>query len=139
MKDFLHSCVFGYYWSQCCGFGSCWFLPELEKRTSQGPGVTYSRHRNPHLITNCYWEFVPTYGRKQKTSPSNQATDRKPTTAKLHNQIYRNEHFVQQVHVAYTWKVFDLRSVLTFWSNLQFSTLHISYHVCMWKMKRELS
>ena len=69
-----------------------------------------------------------------KTAPSNQAIERKPTAAKLHNQIHKTEHFVQQVHVAYTWKVFDLRSVLTFWLNLQFSILHTSYHVCeKWK------
>jgi hypothetical protein len=29
---------------KCCGFGSCGFLQDLKKNTSQGPGVYETRH-----------------------------------------------------------------------------------------------
>ena len=46
-KEFLHSCVIGYYWLQCCGFGLCRFLPDPKKRMSQGQAF-YQNYQQSH-------------------------------------------------------------------------------------------
>ena len=42
VKEFLHSCVFGYKWHDWCGFGLCRFLPDLKRCTTEGPGVFWN-------------------------------------------------------------------------------------------------